>query len=111
MSRELEQVHPCVDYAHVRARDLKNDRVGFASVLEEMEKVLGSGSLSNVHFQFAGVNFSDKGELNHLTLEDSDLKYEEMVETWRDFGVKGVAISESPNIEKDAALLKGIYDG
>ena len=61
-----------------------------------------------MHIQFAGVNFSEKGELNHLELKDSDLNYEEIVQTWKDFNVKGVAISESPNIEKDALLMKGL---
>ena len=110
LSQELEQVHPCIDYAHMRARDLKNSRKDFATILEETEKVLGKKALKNMHIQFAGVNFSEKGELNHMTLKDSDLKYREMVETWKDFGINGVAISESPNIEKDAMLLKGIYN-
>lgn len=111
LSQELEQVHPCIDYAHLRARELKNNKKEFASVLEEIEKVLGKEELQNMHIQFAGVNFSEKGELNHLQLKDSDLKYGEMVETWKDFKIQGVVISESPNIEKDAMLLKRIYNG
>ena len=111
LSQDVEQVHPCIDYAHLRARDLKNDRKEFSEVLEKIENKLGKEALKNMHIQFAGVNFSEKGELNHLELEDSDLNYAEMVETWKDFNIAGVAISESPNIEKDAILLKKVYDG
>ena len=32
-----------------------------------------------------------------------------MVDTWKEFNVGGIVISESPNIEKDALLLKEIY--
>ncbi|MAG16033.1 hypothetical protein CMO88_03150 [Candidatus Woesearchaeota archaeon] len=110
LSQELEQVQPCIDYAHMRAREGKNSKQEFASIIEEIEKALGRKALDNMHIQFAGVNFSEKGELNHLTLKDSDLKYEEMVETWKDFNIKGVAISESPNIEEDALFLKEIYE-
>ena len=108
LAQELEQVKPCIDYAHMRDRENFNSRKEFAAILEEIEKKLGSRALQNMHIQFAGVNFSEKGELNHLELKDSDLNYEEIVQTWKDFNVKGVAISESPNIEKDALLLKGL---
>lgn len=109
LAKELEQVQPCIDYAHIRARDGKNDKQGFAGILIAIEKELGREALDNMHIQASGVNFSEKGELNHLALKDSDLRYEEMVETWKDFGVKGVVISESPNIEDDALLLKKTY--
>ena len=110
LSQEIEQVRPCIDYAHIRARDLKNDKKGFSEVLEKIEKGLGKEALKNMHIQFAGVNFSEKGELNHLVLKDSDLNYKEIVETWKEFKIAGIAISESPNIEKDAILLKKIYN-
>jgi len=106
---ELEQVQPCIDYAHMRARENLNNQEEFAGILEKVEKVLGREALLNMHIQFAGVNFSIKGELNHLELKDSDLNYEDIVKTWKDFNVGGVAISESPNIEKDALLLKKLY--
>ena len=108
LSHELEQVMPCIDYAHMMAREGINSKQQFAGILEDVEKTLGKTALGNMHIQFSGVNFSEKGELNHMTLEDSDLNYEEMVNSWKDFEIGGVAISESPNIEKDALLLKGL---
>ncbi|MBI2664841.1 TIM barrel protein [Candidatus Woesearchaeota archaeon] len=111
LSQELEQVLPCVDYAHMRAREGKNDYGSFREILAETEKILGKEALQNMHIQFAGVKFSEKGELNHLNLKDSDLNYEDMIKTWKEFKISGVAISESPNIEGDAMMLKRIYDG
>lgn len=63
-----------------------------------------------MHIQVAGVNYSGKGELNHLTLKESDLNYKEIVRSWREFKIGGVVISESPNIEGDAMLLKKAYE-
>ena len=109
LSRELEQVRPCIDYAHMRAREKVNDKKGFRTILETVEKTLGRKALNDMHIQFAGVNFSEKGELNHLPLEESDLNFQAIVETWKDFRIGGIAISESPNIEKDALLMKRNY--
>ena len=109
LSQEIEQVQPCIDYAHMRARENRNDAKEFSAILEAIEKALGREALNDMHIQFAGVNFSEKGELNHLRLEDSDLNFQAMVDTWKEFNVGGIVISESPNIEKDALLLKEIY--
>ncbi len=111
LSQELEQVQPCIDYAHLRARDGMNSAKEFAWVLEETEKALGKEALKRMHIQFSGVKFSEKGELSHLPLKDCDINYEEIAETWKDFKISGVAISESPNIEKDALLMKRTYNG
>lgn len=111
LSQELEQVQPCIDYAHLRARDGTNSAKEFARVLEETEKALGKEALKRMHIQFSGVNFSEKGELNHLPLKDCDINYGEIARTWRDFRIGGIAISESPNIEKDALLMKRAYNG
>ncbi len=110
LSQELERVQPCIDYAHLRARDGTNSAKEFAKVLEEVEKALGKEALKRMHIQFSGVNFSEKGELNHLPLKDCDINYEGIAKTWKDFKIGGIAISESPNIEKDALLMKKAYN-
>ncbi len=109
LAQEIEQVRPCIDYAHMRAREGRNDIQSFAKILEEIEQALGKEALKNMHIQIAGVNFSSKGELNHLNIKDSDLNYKAIVKTWRDFNIGGVVISESPNIEGDALLLQKEY--
>lgn len=111
LCNEIEQVMPCIDYAHMHARESNNNsRREFNEILAAVEKELGKEALKDMHIQFAGVNYSEKGELNHLELKDSDLKYEEMVASWKEFKIGGVVISESPNIEGDALMLKTIYE-
>ena len=111
LSQELEQVMPCIDYAHMRARHGINDKKGFAGILEEIEKQLGREALDNMHIQAAGVKFSEKGELAHMNMEECDLNYKAMTESWKEFKIKGIVISESPNIEGDALLMKRVYNG
>lgn len=110
LCQEIEQVMPCIDYAHMHAREGKNNSHSeFCEILAAVEKELGKDALKNMHIQIAGVNYSDKGELNHLVLKDSDLKYEDMVKSWNEFKIAGVVISESPNIEGDALMIKRAY--
>ncbi len=111
LSQELDNVLPCIDYAHLHAREQKcNSGSEFNEILAAVEKGLGKEALKDMHIQVAGVNYSDKGELNHLALKDSDLKYEEIVRSWKEFKIAGVVISESPNIEGDALMLKRLWE-
>ena len=83
----------------------------FSEILEKVENKLGKKGLENMHIHITGIAYGEKGEKNHLNLKESDLKYEELINALKDFKVKGVAISESPNIEGDALLVQKIYNG
>ncbi len=112
LSQELDNVMPCVDFAHFHARTngKYNTYKEFASILEAIEKKLGKKGLENMHMHITGIAYGPKGEKNHLTLEESDLKYEELLKVLKDFNVKGIAISESPNIEEDALMMKKVFE-
>ena len=112
LSSELDMVLPCFDFAHYHARHLgkHNTYDEFVHALKEVEKYLGKEGLQNMHIHIAGINYGDKGERNHLNLNDSDMNYEDLVKAWKDYNIKGVVICESPNIEQDALLLKNTYD-
>lgn len=110
LSQELEQVMPCVDFGHLHAREGKyNTYEEFASALALIEKELGRHALDNMHIHIEGIEYNDKGERWHLELEDSDLNYHALLKAWKEFKIGGVAISESPNIEKDAMMLKKLW--
>ena len=110
ISSEFENVLPCIDFAHLHAREGKfNSYDEFSFVLEEIEKRFGKNALNNMHIHLAGINYSIKGERNHLNLKDSDMNYKDLIMAFKDFKIKGVVISESPNIEQDAMLLKNMF--
>lgn len=110
LSQEVDNVLPCIDFAHLHARTGKeNSAEEWRDMLSYVEKMLGKTALKNMHCHVAGINYSSKGELNHLNLQKSDLKYNELVKVWKEFKINGVIISESPNIEGDALLLKRTY--
>lgn len=111
LSEELEMVMPVIDFAHLHARTGGRFRRydDFAGVLELVEKHLGREGLENMHIHVSGIEYSDKGEVRHLNLAEADLEYKLLVKALRDFGVRGVLISESPNLEGDAMLLRDLY--
>jgi len=111
ISQEVEKVMPVFDFSHIHARSggKYNTEKEFTGVLESVEKYLGKEGLNNMHIHLSGINYSEKGERNHLILKESDMNYKDLMKVWKEFKIKGVVICESPNIEEDALLLKKSY--
>lgn len=111
ISKEFEFVLPCVDFSHIHARynGLWNSYDEFALIFDKIGNELGQYALDNFHAHIAGIEYTAKGEKKHLNLEESDFNYKDLLKAFKDFGVKGVIVSESPNIEDDAKLLKEYY--
>lgn len=111
LSAELEGVAPCIDFAHWHARTGKNNSYEeFIAALEQVEKKLGRKALEDMHIHFSGIKYSKSGELSHLDLEDSDLRYRELLQALKEKKAGGLVICESPNLEGDAQLLLETYN-
>ncbi len=109
---ELDGLAPCIDFAHWHARTGRfNSYPEFVSVLTQIEERLGRSALDDMHIHISGIRYGGKGELSHLNLRDSDLKYAQLLRALKDHGAKGLVICESPNLEEDARLLKKTYEG
>ena len=111
LSNEFEYVLPCVDFSHLHARygGTHNTYDEFANVFERIGKEIGQYALDNFHAHIAGIAYSSKGEKHHLNLLDSDMNYKDLLRAFKDFGVKGAVVCESPNIEDDCKLLQDFY--
>lgn len=108
---ELEGLAPCVDFAHWHARTgVFNSYPEFASILLQIKDRLGRAALDDMHIHFSGIRYGGKGEIKHLNLKDSDLRYVELLQALRDYEVKGRVICESPNLEEDARRLQETYN-
>jgi len=111
LAQEVEQVLPCIDFSHLHARSngKENSFEEFKNTLAQLEKGLGKEALQNMHCHVSGINYTDKGERNHLDLPDSDMNYKELLKALNEFKARGVIISESPNIEGDALLMQKVW--
>lgn len=108
---EVGGVLPCIDFSHLHAVTGKNNsREEFASILARVEEKLGRRGLDDMHIHVSGIEYSDKGEKNHIIFAKSDFKYKELAQAFVEFDIKGMVICESPNLEEDALVLKREYE-
>ncbi len=112
ISKEFEQVLPCIDFSHLYARTVGgyNTYDDFCRILETIGNELGDFALQNFHAHIAGIEFSAKGEKKHLNLDEASFNYKDLLKALKHFSIKGVVVCESPNIEEDAMLLSRYYN-
>ena len=108
---ELEDVAPCIDFAHWHARTGSfNSYPDFASILLKVKQRLGDKTLDNMHIHISGIAYSKYGEVRHLNLKESDFQYVQLLQALTDCDAEGLVICESPNLEEDALLLQATYN-
>ena len=109
MSKAIEGVEPCIDFAHLHARPgdgTLNTYDEWAGLLKSYEKTLGKKALKRLHIHLSGIEYGLKGEKKHLALGESDLKLNFLFQALKDFNCAGRILCESPIMEEDALLLK-----
>lgn len=109
MSKAMEMVQPCMDFAHLHARPgdgSMNTYDEWSRLLERYGKNLGSAALKNLHIHLSGIEYGPKGEKNHLPLAEADLNLKALFKALNDFCCGGRILCESPIMEKDALTMK-----
>jgi deoxyribonuclease-4 len=109
MSKAIEGVEPCLDFAHLHARPgdgTMNTLAEWSALLKAYQKVLGKKALKRLHIHLSGIEYGPKGEKNHLKLAEADLNLKALYQALLDFGCGGRILCESPIMEEDALNLK-----
>ncbi len=109
---ELPELLPVFDFCHLHAREngkfkRKEDVVKVFEQIEAADRRF----LRDFRMQVSGVKYSEKGELSHLPLADSDFPWKWLMECLKEFKVQGVVICESPQLEFDAMAMRDYYNG
>ncbi len=113
LSQEVPLVKPCVDFSHIYARGngKQNSYAEFINLLDTIETNLGQKAIKDMHIHLSGIQYGNKGELKHLTLQECpEFRYKELLQALSDKGACGVLICESPNLEVDAIIFKKLYE-
>lgn len=109
MSKAIAGVQPCLDFAHLHARTgdgSMNSYDEWAAVLEAYGKALGDSALKDLSCHLSGIAYTEKGEANHLAMEDSDFNLDALLKALHAFGCAGRLLCESPVMEEDALLFQ-----
>lgn len=106
---ELENVFPCLDFAHLHARPGDgsiNNYDDWSNILDAYANVLGENSLKSLHIHLSGIEYGPKGEKNHLPVQESDLDVKGLFKALSNHHCGGRIMCESPILEEDALYLK-----
>lgn len=109
MSKAMDMVQPCLDFAHLHARPgdgTMNTYDEWSRLLEKYGKTLGKKALKNLHIHLSGIEYGPKGEKNHLPLAEADLDLNALFKAMHAFGCAGRILCESPIMEEDALNMK-----
>ncbi|MCQ3935531.1 MAG: hypothetical protein DPW18_00655 [Chloroflexi bacterium] len=109
MSKAMDMVQPCLDFAHLHARPgdgSMNTYDEWSRLLEKYGKALGGRALKRLHIHLSGIEYGPKGEKNHLPLAEADLNLKALFKAMKEFGCGGRILCESPVMEEDALFMK-----
>jgi len=112
MSREVDGVAPCLDFAHLHARagdGSMNTEEDWLRVLDGYAKYLGADSLSRLHIHLSGIEYGPKGEKNHLPIQESDFDMRALFSALKKSGCAGRILCESPEMENDAIHMRDVW--
>ena len=109
MSKAIEGVQPCIDFAHLHARPgdgSMNTYDEWARMLEAYGNALGDAALKALSIHLSGIEYGPKGEKEHLPILESDLDLDAILKALKAFNCYGRMLIESPAMEEDALLVK-----
>ncbi len=110
LCEQVEQTQPVIDWAHLHARDRGRFKTvsDFRLVVEEIERRLGAEAVKNMHCHFTKVEFTDKGEKCHHTMDEAGYgpDFGMLAKVIADFRLNPVIISESPVLDVDAIKMR-----
>jgi deoxyribonuclease-4 len=107
---DVEGLTPCIDFSHQHARTGRyNTYREYCDLLDMLRARLGGRAIARMHIHVSGIDYGPKGEIKHLSLRGSDLNYRALLRALKGRRAGGILISESPNPERDAAVLRRAY--
>lgn len=113
MAEEIEGVTPCIDFAHLFARNGEgkvNSYEEWSALLALVKKRLGAKALKQMHIHLSGIEYGPKGEKQHLKLAESKLKYKDLFRALHDANCGGRLLCESPAMEDDAVVMRKTWE-
>ena len=110
LTKKVASVRPCMDFSHLYARTGKyNTEQEFEDIILKLKEELGTTAIKQMHIHISGIIANPKGDLKHVNLNDSQFNWKALLRALKKYQCAGYMISNSPNLEQDALMLKGYY--
>lgn len=106
---------PTVDFGHLNAREQGSLKTveDYKSRLEYMISELGYERVKHFHVHFSKIQYSEKGEVRHLTLEDTIYgpEFAPLAVALKELKLEPYIVSESAGTQaEDALAMKRMYE-
>jgi len=106
---------PTFDFGHINAltQGTLKGYEDYKKILDRSIEVIGREKTNMAHIHFSKIEYSAKGEVKHLTLEDNIYgpEFEPLARVIKDLDLNPVVICESKEYQgRDAEILKNIYN-
>ncbi len=112
LCERVESTEPIIDWAHIHARERGRLKTAddFRKVIDEAEKRLGADAIKNLHCHYTRVEFTEKGERRHHTMDEVEYgpDFQPLASLIAELGLRPVVISESPILDIDAQKMRDI---
>ena len=97
---------PVLDWAHLHAK--YQGKADFRAILSKVT----SAGFRRIHTHFSNIEFGDKGEKRHLTIEHKEPDFRKVAKVILDSDLHEITIiSESPALEKDSLVMRKDLEG
>ena len=112
---KIDEVYlPCIDFGHLNAREQGSLKTvsDYKERLEYMIAELGYDRVKHFHVHFSKIQYSAKGEVRHLTFEDTQYgpEFEPLATALAELKLEPYIVSESAGTQaEDALAMKECY--
>ena len=105
---------PTFDFGHINAltQGTLKAKEDYRKIIDRSIEVIGRERTEIAHVHFSKIEYSTKGEVKHLTLEDNIYgpEFEPLAEVMKEYNLHNTVICESKEyMGRDAMILKSIY--
>ena len=106
---------PTLDFGHINAVTNGSIKTAddYRKILDYVYNELGEFKTNNLHIHFSKIEYTSKGEVKHLTLDDDIYgpEFEPLAKVIKEMGIEPTIICESKGkMMEDALKMKSIYD-
>ena len=112
---KIDEVYlPCIDFGHLNAREQGSLKTvsDYKDRLEYMIAELGYDRVKHFHVHFSKIQYSAKGEVRHLTFQDTQYgpEFEPLAAALAELKLEPYIVSESAGTQaEDALAMKECY--
>lgn len=106
---------PTLDFGHLNARTLGGlkNKDDFCRIIDNVMNIIGEVKTKNIHVHFSKIEYSNGGEVKHLTFADNlyGPSYEKFLQVVSLYNITPVVICESNGTQaEDAQQMKNYYE-